>query len=78
MKIAIVGSRGPGNINFAQELERCININASETIIPGGQGALIPLPTKNNSPLFRLFVTFQTSPPLPPMWLPFARSWRCL
>ncbi len=36
MKIAIIGSREQGNINFAQELERRINIDASDTIISGG------------------------------------------
>lgn len=36
MKIAIVGSREPGNINFAQELEKRININNGDTIISGG------------------------------------------
>ena len=36
MKIAIIGSREPGNINFAQELESRINIDANDTIISGG------------------------------------------
>lgn len=36
MKIAIVGSREPGNINFAKELEKRINIQSGDTIISGG------------------------------------------
>ena len=36
MKIAIVGSREPGNINFAKELEKRINIQSCDTIISGG------------------------------------------
>lgn len=36
MKIAIVGSREPGNINFAQELEKRINIQSGDTIVSGG------------------------------------------
>lgn len=36
MKIAIVGSREPGNINFARELEKRINIQSGDTIVSGG------------------------------------------
>ena len=36
MKIAIIGSREQGNINFAQELEKHININNGDTIVSGG------------------------------------------
>lgn len=36
MKIAIIGSREPGNINFAKELEKRINIQSGDTIISGG------------------------------------------
>lgn len=36
MKIAIVGSREPGNINFAKELEKRINIQSGDTIFSGG------------------------------------------
>lgn len=36
MKIAIVGSREPGNNNFAKELEKRINIQSGDTIISGG------------------------------------------
>lgn len=36
MKIAIVGSREPGNINFSKELEKRINIQSGDTIISGG------------------------------------------
>lgn len=40
MKIAIVGSREPGNINFALELEKCINIQSGDTIISGGASGI--------------------------------------
>lgn len=36
MKIAIIGSREPGNINFAKELEKRTNIQSGDTIISGG------------------------------------------
>lgn len=36
MKIAIIGSRNPGNINFALELEKRINIQDGDAIISGG------------------------------------------
>lgn len=36
MKIAIVGSRNPGNINIANEIEKRINIRNVEAIISGG------------------------------------------
>lgn len=36
MKFAIIGSRNPGNISFAHELEKRINITESDTIISGG------------------------------------------
>lgn len=36
MNIAIIGSRNPGNINFAQELEKRITINNNDVIISGG------------------------------------------
>ena len=36
MKIAIIGSRNPGNINFALELEKRINIQDDDSIISGG------------------------------------------
>ena len=36
MKIAIIGSRNPGNINFALELEKRINIQDDDAIISGG------------------------------------------
>lgn len=36
MKIAIVGSRNPGNINIANEIEKRINIRNVDAIISGG------------------------------------------
>ena len=36
MKIAIVGSRNPGNIDIAVELEKRINIKNEDIIISGG------------------------------------------
>lgn len=36
MKIAIIGSRNPGNINFAQELERHVDFSDGDFIVSGG------------------------------------------
>lgn len=40
MKIAIIGSRNPGDINFALELEKRINIQDGDAIISGGANGI--------------------------------------